>query len=796
MPSKPEQQSLQLLENDPAEKMRDLITQITRHNDLYYTHNRPQISDAEYDALFDALLKLEKKHPTLVSSDSPTQRVGAPIKSGARPAQHLAPMLSLHKLSDDDRHLDRLMKTWTKKAIAVIGDSVANSLLLGDDAFVPVWMQPKIDGVALSFRYEKGKLVRIATRGDGTEGEECTHNRSLFHGMPDAIDGAPDVLEVRGEAYMTRADFEAWQTRRKAEGIPRGAAAGSSARNVVAGAVRAVHRHPIASCEFGAYAAVASEDVLPRSHAERLAWLQKRGVSVIAEGFRATSRREIDEAIDRWPRDGSPGVFAADVLPYEADGIVLRVDDWRLYEALGTSRRTPAGACAWKPGAPEFQTVLKEVIWDVSRTGRLTPVGIMAPVLIDGVKVTRASLANPRHIARLDIAVGDVISVRRAGNVIPQIMRVIEKCGDVRPVPSPTACVCEGAVASTFADDSDEAPTDLRCARGRQCPSALAQHIAWMCQPGCLDIDGLSETRALMFCEQGWIREPADLFRLRRYIGKVTPEFLKEHHLGGQHLERICDAIDAKREVTWPRFLLSLGIPGVGPETVDKMTVLCSTMEELRAQADTERILVDDSAVSLRLTNTRWQILSDALSKLSVLHGAQTWNLPDRWSQSITDVEALKQRMADERALRERLGVDKKTEPSSSLMRSLGPAHTMSIVAYFDDEQEQEWLKALQSQVTVSGAQRGPQSGALDGKKVVITGTIEGMTRIEAKRLVTELGATNTGSVSVNVDLVVVGQGAGGKKVTQIEELGIKTISGDEFRQLVESSLPNRSTSG
>jgi len=655
----------------PAEvraRVESLRREIEEHNYRYYVLDAPTISDAEWDALFRELQQLEERYPELVTPDSPTQRVGAAPLAAFASVKHVVPMLSLNNAfsEEDIEAFDRRVR----EALGV--DTVA------------YYCEPKFDGLAISLRYEHGRLVEGATRGDGYTGEDVTANVRTVKSIPLrlATDRPPAVLEVRGEVLMWRKDFE----RLNAQQLERGEKTFANPRNAAAGSLRQLDPRITAKrpLRFFAYGV---------GHVEgwRLPPTQHELIEALAQyGFAVSEYRKVAH--------GTAGVYAyyndmrarRDTLPYDIDGVVYKVDSLAQQGELGYVSRAPRFAVAHKYPAEEAQTELLAIEVQVGRTGALTPVARLKPVFVGGVTVTNATLHNEDEVRRKDVWPGDTVVVRRAGDVIPEVVRVA-KAGPRRErdrFRMPSQCpVCGSAVVKL----PDEAVA--RCSGGLFCPAQRKQALLHFASRRAMDIEGLGEKLVNQLVDNGIVRTPPDLYRLG--VAKLAAL----ERMGEKSAQNLLEAIERSRRTTLTRFIYALGIRNVGEATAKDLADHFGTLDALMS--------------------------------------------------------------ADEAALLE--------------VRDIGPIVAKSIRQFFDEPHNREVVEQLCAVLTIEAAPRPVKSGAAAGKTFVLTGTLPGMTRDEARALIEAHGGKVAGSVSKKTDYVVAGADPG-SKLAKAEELGVPIL--------------------
>jgi DNA ligase (NAD+) len=675
----------ELTEAEAANRLMRLAKEIARHDKLYHDQDAPEISDAQYDALVRENRELEERFPQLVRADSPSKRLGAAPTTGLAKVTHARPMLSLENAFAEDEVADFVAR-------------VKRFLNLPADAFVAMTAEPKIDGLSCSLRYKKGDLVLAATRGDGTVGEDVTANARTIGDIPQSISDAPDVLEVRGEVYMSKSDFEALNERQEASGgkifaNPRNAAAGSlRQKDPSITAARPLRFLAHGWGELSAPLADTQYDAMKR--------IEGFGLPVTDLLLRCNSIEEMlahYRAIEKARAD----------LPFDIDGVVYKVDrlDWQ--ERLGQVARAPRWGLAHKFPAEKAETTLEAIDIQVGRTGKLTPVGRLTPVGVGGVIVANVTLHNRDEIARLGLRIGDRVRIQRAGDVIPQVIENLTRDEPREPYVFPDHCPMCGSEAV-----AEEGEVDVRCTGGLICPAQRFERLRHFVSRGALDIEGLGEKSIAEFIELGWLHSPADIFRLHLH----RDELLGREGWKEKSVDNLLGAIEAKREPDGPRFLFGLGIRHVGIVTARDLLNCFGTIEELRRVARSEEGAADLSSVE-----------------------------------------------------------------------GVGPVVAEALVDFFHEPHNREALDDLLSEVTPKPFVSDAKQTEWTGKTIVFTGSLETMSRDEAKAQAERLGARAAGSVSAKTDLVVAGPGAG-SKLNKAEELGIRVIGEAEWAKIVAES--------
>lgn len=667
-----------------------LREELEHHNHSYYVLDEPEVPDAEYDRLFAELLELEGKYPQLASADSPTRRVGGqPIDAFAQ-VEHRVPMLSLDNAFDADS--------------VVAFDERIRERLEGV-ATVDYAAEPKLDGMAISLRYEGGRLVQAATRGDGRVGEDVTHNVRTIAAVPLRLrdKGFPKLLEVRGEVYMPRSGFE----RLNASARASGAKTFANPRNATAGSLRQLDPAVAASRPLSVFAygvGVHEGAELPATHSETLDALRRWGLPVCAD---SRVVHGADGCLQYYADTGAQ----RDRLPYDIDGVVYKVNSYQQQRELGFVSRAPRWAIAQKFPAQEEITVVKDVNWQVGRTGALTPVARLEPVAVGGVTVSNATLHNPDELERKDVRVGDSVIVRRAGDVIPEVVSVIKRRRKkgARRAKLPVACPECG---SEVVRPEDEAVA--RCSGGLYCPAQRKQALKHFVSRKAMDIEGLGGALIDQLVREEIVASPADLFDPDR----VNVESIAAlERMAEKSATNLLEAIDKSRDIPLARFLFALGIREVGESTAQNLAEHFGSLKALmQASADTETLVM------------------------------------------VSDV---------------------------------GPVVAQNIHDFFTEPHNLEVLSALTgpSGVRIQQQRREQVSQTLAGQTFVVTGTLDSMTRDQAKAEIKRRGGKVTGSVSAKTTCLVHGEKAG-SKLAKARELGIELLDEAGFLQLLKTPEP------
>lgn len=699
------------------QRLRSLRDALHRHNYLYYVLDAPEIPDSEYDKLFRELLELERAFPDLRTPDSPSQRVGAaPLKEFGE-VRHVVPMLSLDNAFSDDevRAFDARVRE-----------------RLGDDGPVAYAAEPKLDGLAISLTYEHGVLSRGATRGDGSVGEDVTPNVRTIASIPLRLQGRgyPAALEVRGEIYMPKQAFEELNRRQ----LERGEKIFANPRNAAAGGLRQLDSRVTAArnLEFFAYAWGEVRDG---------AWLDTHS-RVLARwrdwGLRTNPENRVVHGVQGCLEYFHTLAGKRASLPYQIDGVVYKVDrlDWQ--QRLGFVAHAPRWAVAHKFPAEEATTLLKAVEFQVGRTGALTPVARLEPVFVGGATVSNATLHNMDEVLRKDVRVGDTVIVRRAGDVIPEIVGVVlsERPAGTQPIKVPARCpVCGAHVERETRERTRQGKTVIeelaawRCTGRLACPAQLAQAILHFAGRRALDIEGLGEKLVEQLIAEKLLHSPADIYALQH------AQLAGLERMGDKSAENLLTAIARSKTTTLARFLYALGIPEVGEVTA--------------------------------------QTLADHFGSLDALQHA-----------ALQYASSLKQaRAGTDRTLTKNLANNELRK-----VPDIGPEAAASLAQFFGEPHNQSVIRALRAAGVhwPEGSGRRAEAGRLQGKSFVLTGTLAGMSREQATERIRALGGKVAGRVSRNTDYLVVGTEPGSKRA-EARRLGVRELSEAQLRDLLDS---------
>ena len=712
---------------EAGRKIPQLREEIRKHDRLYYEEAAPIISDHEYDRLYKELVFLETQFPDLLTPDSPTQRVGGKPLQAFEQVSHLIPMLSL-----DNTYSEAEVKNFYARMQRLLPDEK-----------IPVVIEPKVDGVAVSLIYENGKLRQAATRGDGNVGDNITQNIRTIRSVPERLrNNAPKLLEVRGEVYMDRKGFEKLNDEREKEGL----ALFANPRNAAAGSLKQLDPSIVAKRPLGIvlYGTGATERVDIDLHSKIFPLLKKLGLPVTERWWMAESVEEILDAIHEL--DAIRHKFA-----YQTDGAVIKVDSFSQRDRLGFTAKSPRWAIAYKYAAERVQTRLNDIVIQVGRTGILTPVAMLEPVSVSGSTVGRATLHNEDEIKRKDIRIGDTVVIEKAGEVIPAVVEVVKskRPRDSRPFDFSKhihgKCpVCGGPIRR------DPEFVAWRC-ENLHCPAQTTRRVEFFAARGALDIESVGGIVADKLVERGLVKEPLDLFEL-----KIEP--VAKLNLGTEEAPRVfgeknatkaINAIERARTLPLSRWLYALAIPDVGKTTATQLARFHDTIED-----------VADS-----------QLLRDVLE----------YHQRREHKKSAKEIA--------ERLIKSGFGKPSKSKAGKDgIVTEVGPAVAQSVLDFFASATGKKILRRMKELGIEPKSERvlAKKAAALPlaGKTFVLTGTLPSMTREEATEKIEALGGHVTDSVSKKTDYVLAGAEPG-SKFDKAKELAVKIIDEAEFRKIL-----------
>jgi len=693
-------------------ELKRLALEIESHDKHYYQDDAPKISDADYDALRKRANAIEARFPELVTSESPSQKIGAQPSGRFAKVQHAVPMLSLGNAFSDEDVVDFV-------------DRIRRFLKLDADEIPAIVAEPKIDGLSLSLRYENGELVRAATRGDGTTGEDVTGNARTIKDIPNTLKGRkiPAACEVRGEIYMLKQDFLILN-KKQAEADD---TVFANPRNSAAGSLRQKDVSITASrpLKFFAYAWGEMSELPADTQHGMLAWMDKAGFVV---NPLTKLCKDLDEVLAFYRKIGEDRAS----LGYDIDGVVYKIDrlDWQ--QRLGFVSRNPRWAVAHKFAAEQATTILNGIDIQVGRTGALTPVARLAPVTVGGVVVQNATLHNEDYIKGIgndgnpirdgvDIRIGDTVVVQRAGDVIPQVVSVVldKRPKNAKPYSFPQVCPACGSHAVR-----EEGEAVRRCTGALICPAQTVERLRHFVSRNAFDIEGLGEKQVQEFFQDGLIMSPVDIFTLQKRDARSTSRLMQREGYGETSVRNLFAAIDARRSIELHRLIYALGIRHVGEGNAKLLARHYGTIDAFR-----EAMLA------------------------AAKHGTGEGNTSEAY-QDLNDIGGVGEIVAD------------------------------AVVEFFAEPRNVKALGELLREIEVRPAEQPRKSSPVSSKTVVFTGSLTKFTRDEAKAVAERLGAKVAGSVSKKTDYVVAGEDAG-SKLTKARELGVAVLSEDDWLKLI-----------
>ncbi len=771
----------------PATQIAALREQLNQHAYRYYVLDDPSVADAEYDRLYRELEALEAAHPELVTPDSPTQRVGAKPDTGFAEVQHEVAMLSLsNRFSAED--------------VAAFYRQAQEGL--GEEARLKISAEPKLDGAAVSILYEQGLLVRAATRGDGSTGEDITLNVRTIQNVPLRLmgEGWPERLEVRGEIYMPKAGFEALNERSR----ERGEKVFVNPRNAAAGSLRQLDpaitaQRPLEFCCYGT--GVVSDD-LPESYFETLQLIRSWGI-------RISDQLQLCEGLDETQQYIESVGQKRDSLPYDIDGVVLKLDSREYQAELGFRARDPRWATAYKFPAQEEITQLLDVDFQVGRTGAVTPVARLEPVFVGGVTVSNATLHNMDEIARLDARKGDWVMIRRAGDVIPQVVKVVSerRTGAEEVVAVPAHCpVCGSDIERTQLIKRGKGSEQItegsiyRCVGRLACSAQLKQALIHFVSRKAMDIDGLGEKAIEQLVDRALVSSPADLLKLTK------EQVLELEGYAELSATNLLTAVSESRKIALERFVYALGIPEVGEETARTLAMQLGSLERIRHALPALLVTLPD--IGLEVAHEIANFMQDehnsqVLDKLLAagIELQQNGDIANKLRASISFEQLLvsahipavaatgaKQLAGYFSSLDALLAADAETLMSVPKLSAKGRQGLLERLSDADWVSTQRVYEQQLRDYGMHWDSPPPEQSAdapLEGQTWVLTGTLETMGRNDAKKLLLGLGAKVSSSVSAKTDQVVAGPGAG-SKLTKAEQLGVPVIDEPGFLQFLQ----------
>ncbi len=751
----------------PQKRIAELREQIRRHDHLYYVEARSEISDFKYDQLYRELQTLEEQFPDLVISDSPTQRVaGEPLKE-FKSVRHPVPMLSLEKTDT----LDGLRKF----------DADVKKQLPGET--IEYVLEPKIDGVSISVRYENGQLVLGATRGDGATGDDITANIRTVKAIPLSVGGLR-VLEARGEAYMPVTEFEQFNEKLREAGdktLP-------NPRNATAGTLKQLNPRIVAQRPVSAVFYAIAEPSFA-THTEALETLKKLGLPTPHYWWKCKS---MDEVLAHYEKDviagGDESKDLRTKVPYELDGIVVKVNSLDQQRRIPAKARAPGYAIVFKPEhwIKPAETKLLGITVQVGRTGVLTPVAELEPVFVQGSTVSRATLHNEEEIKRKDIRVGDTVIIRKAGMVIPEVVESVKakrrrdtKEFDLVAHVGGKCPACGGRIAKEQLSGGKSEEVAWRCQNVAGCPAQKSRRVEYFAQRGALDIESLGGVVAEKLVESGLVSEPLDLFKLtKKQLAELNLGTTDEPRVFGEkNASKVIEALNRSRNMPLSRWLLALAIPDIGTETARDLAGYFPDFQSIATSS----------------------VLRDAAALADLLEGIRENIVPLDWKkQGITESQRTERRKrqrelkakADPIGLRlieagfAKLGSGETSSPWQANLLA-GPVTSKSLLNWIESPLGRKTLQRLRElEISPKGEKQSVTKSAIAGKTFVLTGTLPTLSREDASELIREAGGNVSGSVSKKTDFVLAGENAG-SKLDKARESGVRQITEGEFLKMI-----------
>jgi DNA ligase (NAD+) len=770
----------------------ELTAEIRKHDHAYYVEARPVISDFAYDQLYRELIELEKQFPELATPESPTQRVGGAPSEGFKRVKHLLPMLSLEKVEaaehpdqEEEPDADRRHRLQDEKTLAALRawDATIRKHLKRDS--VEYVMEPKVDGVSISVHYRHGKFALGVTRGDGQQGDDITASLRTVRGIPLELNlkNPPALLEVRGEAYISIKDFEELNAKIEAAGskpFP-------NARNATAGALKQLDPRLVAQRPISAvfYAVGACEGIQFETHAGLLGALAKFGLPTqrswwLCQGINEVLVKYREEVVCHYQEDRD----LRRQLPYDIDGIVLKVDRIADWTRIPAKARAPGYAVVHKPipWITPAESRLKAITVQVGRTGVLTPVAELEPVFVQGSTISRATLHNEEEIRRKDIRIGDTVIIRKAGMVIPEVVEVVKskRPHDSKPFDlfqhiGGKCPACGGPIAREKISDGKADEVAWRCQNVGGCPAQLTRRVEYFAQRKALDIESLGGIVAEKLVERGLVKEPLGLFNLsQEQLARLNLGTDDEPRVFGEkNAAKVIEALERAHTLPLHRWIHALAIPEVGEQTAWQLAQVHGSLDDLASSP----------------------VLRD-IRELGKLKAERDLISPKSRRNPPKNDEEKARRETRYKELTDRIEeIEARLEASGARTRlaEVGPVAAGSVLDFFASANGQRILQRLR-QLGIrppGGAAVQPSAaGPLTGKTLVLTGTLPSLSRDDASKLIRQAGGSVSSSVSKNTDFVVAGEEAG-SKLDKARKLGVKIIDEKELLRMCKEFRPN-----
>ncbi len=756
-----------------------LALEISEHRKSYYQDDAPMISDAEYDAIERRNALIEQKFPKLIREDSPSKSVGYKANTKFKKIDHKTPMLSLDN-------------AFNEKDIYDFFDRAKKFLGISED--IPATAEPKIDGLSLSITYEKGILKHAVTRGDGKTGEDVTANVLSINDIPKTLNtlNPPDIIDIRGEIYISDEGFKTLNENQLANNLPLYA----NARNAASGSLRQIDPSISAArpLRFFAYAIGENSNLIINTQFELIELLDSFGFVTNKESKLCNSPNEI---LDYFKMLNEK----RESLGYDIDGIVYKINDLEYQKRLGFITRFPRWAIAHKFPAKPSKTIIEAIDIQIGRTGVLTPVARLVPVAVGGVMVSNATLHNQDYIKDLDIRIGDTVFVQRAGDVIPQITSIDP---ELRPKDTiefefPKTCPCplKTIVFRTQDDETGKFEAATRCSGEFKCPHQIQRHLEHFVSRNAFDIDGFGVKQIEIFLEKSIIKEPADIFKIENKLEDL--ESLEG--FGETSINNLLNAINARKTIPLERFIFALGIRHIGQTTSGLLARTYKSWENfhaaikdaINAKPNEEYNLLSnisglgpvmrDKLIESTIGFEQYLFIEDYKSQPLQVLGNICKGLNSKAKQVIIDkfpdFENLKSFISEAAK-----GVPKPAYTELSSIDGMGEVAAMSLIDFFENQNAMQSLNNLLEMVTPINAILADNNSVVSGKTIVFTGTLEKLSREEAKAQATRLGAKVSGSVSSKTDYLVAGSEAG-SKLSKAQSLGVKILSEQEWINLI-----------
>lgn len=797
---------------NPAERAAELRALLNHHAHLYYVFDKPEIPDAEYDRLFQELQSIEEVHPELIALDSPTQRVIGRVLDGLTPVKHALPMLSIRTETDTTAGGADAFDARVRRELGMPADAPPLEYVA----------ELKFDGLAVTLRYEHGLLVQAATRGDGETGEDVIQNVRTISQIPLRLHGeAPAVIEIRGEVYMRRDDFD----RLNGQQLDEGLRTFMNPRNTAAGAIRQLDPKGMAGkkLSFFAYGLGVFEGwQQPDTHSGSLD-------AVAAFGLPVSTERAVVQGPDGLVKFHQRIAFKRDALPFDIDGVVYKVNSIALQKRLGFVTREPRWAVAHKYPPQEVQTVVDAIEVQIGRTGAVTPVARLKPVLVSGVMISNVTLHNGQQIANLDVRVADTVIVRRAGDVIPEVVGVVHELRPegTRPWKMPTQCPICGSELVTRpkllknlkSGREYGAGTITECSGGLSCPDQLKEALKHFSSRQAMDIEGLGDSYVDALVDHECVKTPADLYRLtltdfmemKRRVDerdRTTPGTVKPGKTATKWAEKLLASIEASKSPTLARFLFSLGILHIGEATAKTLAAWLGSLEHIRnAPAAVLGVLPDlgeevaqsvevffaqpgNNKVVSELLNCGVKLIDETapspklLEKLdmaSLLMAAKISGIAKVRAKALADEFTTVAALIDAKVRGGQVGLFDGADKAKNKIE-------VELSVFLSDPANQaklrRWEASMHRILAAIPAGSRTTAGALSGKTFVVTGILSAMGRKEAEAKIESFGGKVSGSVSKNTSAVVAGEQAG-SKLSKAHELGVEIWNEAHFVKIL-----------